>query len=194
MKLAFVFPGQGSQSVGMMAGYAGLSQIDETMVAVDAAPRRGDHGIDRQRPGGRSQRHHQHATGDAGGDVAGVECLVCCGRAEAGVGGRTQSRGIRRPGRIRFARDFVSAMKLVKARLQAMQDAVPAGIGGMAAVLGIEPGPLAEVCGEDFAGRGGCLLQLNAPGQIVIGGHKSAVERAIVPPRKREPSARCCCR
>jgi len=76
--------------------------------------------------------------------------------------------------------DFASAMKLVKARSQAMQDAVPAGVGGMAAVLGIEPGPLAEVCDKAAQGEVVACCNLNAPGQIVIGGHKTAVERAIV--------------
>jgi [acyl-carrier-protein] S-malonyltransferase len=71
-------------------------------------------------------------------------------------------------------------MKLVKARSQAMQDAVPAGVGGMAAVLGIEPGPLAEVCEKASQGEVVSCCNLNAPGQIVIGGHKTAVERAIV--------------
>jgi len=57
---------------------------------------------------------------------------------------------------------------------------VPAGVGGMAAVLGIEPGPLAEVCDKAAQGEVVACCNLNAPGQIVIGGHKTAVERAIV--------------
>ena len=71
-------------------------------------------------------------------------------------------------------------MKLVKARSQAMQDAVPAGVGGMAAVLGIEPGPLAEVCEKASQGEVVACCNLNATGQIGIGGPKTAVEPAIV--------------
>ena len=71
-------------------------------------------------------------------------------------------------------------MRLVKARAQAMQDAVPAGIGGMAAVLGIEAGLLAEVCEKASQGEVVSCCNLNAPGQIVIGGHRTAVERAIL--------------
>ncbi len=67
----------------------------------------------------------------------------------------------------------------MRTRAQAMQDAALAGIGGMAAVLGIEPGPLAEVR-ENSQGEVVARCNLNAPGQIVIGGRGIAVERAIV--------------
>jgi [acyl-carrier-protein] S-malonyltransferase len=70
-------------------------------------------------------------------------------------------------------------MKLVQARSNAMQGAVPAGVGAMAAILGLDPEPLSDVCEKASQGEVVSCCNLNAPGQIVIGGHKSAVERAM---------------
>ena len=179
MKLAFVFPGQGSQSVGMMAGYAGLSQIDETMAAVDAALGAAITALIANGPAEELNVTTNTQPAMLAGDVAvwnawlaagGPKPVLVAGHSLGEYAALVASGSL----------DFVSAMKLVKARSQAMQDAVPAGIGGMAAVLGIEPGPLAEVCEKASQGEVVACCNLNAPGQIVIGGHKSAVERAIV--------------
>ena len=179
MKLAFVFPGQGSQSVGMMAGYAGLSQIDETMAAADAALGAAITALIANGPAEELNVTTNTQPAMLAGDVAvwnawlaagGPKPVLVAGHSLGEYAALVASGSL----------DFVSAMKLVKARSQAMQDAVPAGIGGMAAVLGIEPGPLAEVCEKASQGEVVACCNLNAPGQIVIGGHKSAVERAIV--------------
>ena len=179
MKLAFVFPGQGSQSVGMMAGYAGLSQIDETMAAADAALGAAITALIANGPAEDLNVTTNTQPAMLAGDVAvwnawlaagGPKPVLVAGHSLGEYAALVASGSL----------DFVSAMKLVKARSQAMQDAVPAGIGGMAAVLGIEPGPLAEVCEKASQGEVVACCNLNAPGQIVIGGHKSAVERAIV--------------
>ena len=179
MKLAFVFPGQGSQSVGMMAGYAGLSQIDETMAAVDAALGAAITALIANGPAEDLNVTTNTQPAMLAGDVAvwnawlaagGPKPVLVAGHSLGEYAALVASGSL----------DFVSAMKLVKARSQAMQDAVPAGIGGMAAVLGIEPDPLAEVCEKASQGEVVACCNLNAPGQIVIGGHKSAVERAIV--------------
>ena len=179
MKLAFVFPGQGSQSVGMMAGYAGLSQIDETMAVADAALGAAITALIANGPAEELNVTTNTQPAMLAGDVAvwnawlaagGPKPVLVAGHSLGEYAALVASGSL----------DFVSAMKLVKARSQAMQDAVPAGIGGMAAVLGIEPGPLAEVCEKASQGEVVACCNLNAPGQIVIGGHKSAVERAIV--------------
>ncbi len=71
------------------------------------------------------------------------------------------------------------AVRLVRARGRAMQEAVPAGVGAMAAIMGMEPDPVREICKE--ASTGGEVVSpanFNAPGQIVIAGHKGAVARA----------------
>jgi [acyl-carrier-protein] S-malonyltransferase len=76
---------------------------------------------------------------------------------------------------------FADALPLVRFRAQAMQDAVPAGVGAMAAVLGLDAQAVASVCRE--AGAAGSQVvepvNFNGPEQIVIAGHKAAVERAI---------------
>lgn len=179
MKLAFVFPGQGSQSVGMMAGYAGLAQIDETMAAADAALGAPITALIASGPAEDLNVTTNTQPAMLAGDVAVWNAWLAAGGPKpVMVAGHSlgEYAALVASGSL----DFASAMKLVKARSQAMQDAVPAGVGGMAAVLGIEPGPLAEVCEKASQGEVVACCNLNAPGQIVIGGHKTAVERAIV--------------
>ncbi len=77
-------------------------------------------------------------------------------------------------GSIRLA----DAVRLVRLRGQFMQEAVPAGQGAMAALLGIDPLVAAEVCREAAQGEVVSPANLNSPGQLVIAGHKAAVERA----------------
>jgi [acyl-carrier-protein] S-malonyltransferase len=71
------------------------------------------------------------------------------------------------------------AVRLCRARGQAMQDAVPAGQGAMAAIMGLEAGALEAVCAEAAGGEVVSPANFNAPGQIVIAGHAAAVARAI---------------
>ena len=179
MKLAFVFPGQGSQSVGMMTGYAGLAQIDETLAAADAALGAPITALIASGPAEDLNVTTNTQPAMLAGDVAVWNAWLAAGGPKpVMVAGHSlgEYAALVASGSL----DFASAMKLVKARSQAMQDAVPAGVGGMAAVLGIEPGPLAEVCEKASQGEVVACCNLNAPGQIVIGGHKTAVERAIV--------------
>jgi len=70
------------------------------------------------------------------------------------------------------------AIRLVRARGRAMQEAVPAGTGAMAAVLSVEPDALEAICREAAAGEVVSPANFNAPGQIVIAGHAAAVARA----------------
>jgi [acyl-carrier-protein] S-malonyltransferase len=71
------------------------------------------------------------------------------------------------------------AVRLVRARGLAMQDAVPSGTGAMAAVMGIEPSKLAELCKAAAQGEVVSPANFNAPGQIVVAGHSAAVARLI---------------
>jgi [acyl-carrier-protein] S-malonyltransferase len=77
------------------------------------------------------------------------------------------------------ALDYAEALRTVRARGCFMQDAVPVGTGAMAAVLGVEPEVVAEVCAEAAQGEVVVPANFNCPGQIVISGHASAVNRAI---------------
>jgi [acyl-carrier-protein] S-malonyltransferase len=73
---------------------------------------------------------------------------------------------------------FEDAVRLVHLRGQAMQDAVPAGVGGMAAILGGDTAAVEQLCRDAAQGEVVSPANFNTPGQIVISGHKSAVERA----------------
>ena len=179
MKIAFVFPGQGSQSVGMMAGYAGLAQIDETLAAADVALGSPIAAMMAEGPSESLNITTNTQPAMLAADVAvwnawlaagGPKPLLVAGHSLGEYAALVASGSL----------DFDAAMKLVKARSQAMQDAVPPGIGGMAAVLGIDPDVLALVCEQASEGEVVACCNLNAPGQIVIGGHKTAVERAMV--------------
>jgi [acyl-carrier-protein] S-malonyltransferase len=74
---------------------------------------------------------------------------------------------------------FADAVRLVRLRAQAMQDAVPAGQGGMAAILGLEDDAVRELCAEAAEGEVVAAVNFNCPGQVVIAGHRAAVERAM---------------
>jgi [acyl-carrier-protein] S-malonyltransferase len=75
------------------------------------------------------------------------------------------------------ALDFSDAVKLVRLRAEAMQSAVPEGVGAMAAVLGLDDDAVRAVCAEAAEGEVLAAVNFNSPGQVVIAGHKAAVER-----------------
>jgi [acyl-carrier-protein] S-malonyltransferase len=74
---------------------------------------------------------------------------------------------------------FADAVRTVRARGTYMQEAVPVGVGAMAAILGVEPEILADICNEAAQGEVVAPANFNSPGQIVIAGHAGAVGRAI---------------
>ena len=178
MKLASVFPGQGSQSVGMMAGYAGLAGIDETLAAADSALGAPLSALIANGPESDLNVTTNTQPAMLAGDIAVWNAWVAAGGpCPSLVAGHSlgEYAALVVAGVVKFP----DAMKLVKARSEAMQNAVPAGIGAMAAVLGLEPDQLAKVCEQAAQGEVVSMCNLNAPGQIVIGGHKAAVERAM---------------
>jgi [acyl-carrier-protein] S-malonyltransferase len=87
------------------------------------------------------------------------------------------------------ALDFEDAVRLVHLRGQAMQDAVPAGLGGMAAILGGDAATVEALCRDAAQGEVVSTANFNTPGQIVISGHKSAVERAAALAAERKLKA-----
>ena len=80
---------------------------------------------------------------------------------------------------------FSDALPLVRFRAQAMQDAVPQGVGAMAAIMGLDEQGVMAACTEAAQTQSVEAVNFNAPGQVVIAGHKEAVERAIVAARAR---------
>jgi [acyl-carrier-protein] S-malonyltransferase len=77
------------------------------------------------------------------------------------------------------ALNFKDALPLVRFRAQSMQEAVPEGTGAMAAILGLDEKGAIDACGEAAQGEVVQAVNFNAPGQVVIAGHKAAVARAI---------------
>jgi len=75
--------------------------------------------------------------------------------------------------------DFGDAVRIVRARGKFMQEAVPIGVGSMAAILGVEPDILTDICQEAAQGEVVSPANFNSPGQIVIAGHTGAVNRAV---------------
>jgi [acyl-carrier-protein] S-malonyltransferase len=179
MKLAFVFPGQGSQSVGMMAAYGDLPGIRETFEEGSAAI-----GLDLWKlvQDGPAGELNLTANTQPVMLAAGVAVF----RAWTAAGGEMpalfagHSLGEYSALVAAGAFKFDDAMRLVRFRGECMQDAVPAGAGAMAAVLGLNDDEVRQACAE--VSRDTELAEaanFNAPGQVVVAGHKPAVERAI---------------
>ena len=80
---------------------------------------------------------------------------------------------------------FADALPLVRFRAQAMQDAVPQGVGAMAAIMGLDDEGVVAACAEAAQTQSVEAVNFNAPGQVVIAGHKEAVERAIAAAKAR---------
>lgn len=178
MAFALVFPGQGSQSVGMMAGYGERAEIRDTFA--EASDALGED-LWQMVNDGPAERLALTVNTQPLMLTAGVAAY----RAWLAVGGPKpqlvagHSLGEYSALVAAGAMAFADAVPLVRFRAQAMQEAVPAGEGGMAALLGLEVEAVREACAEAAQGEVVEAANLNAPGQIVIAGAKGAVERAI---------------
>ena len=176
--LAIVFPGQGSQSVGMMNGFA-----DEPVVEQTFREAHGVVGVDywamiREGP---PEALNQTVNTQPLMLVAGVATW----RAWRGRGGAMpawfagHSLGEYTALVAADALRFEDALRVVCFRAQAMQEAVPEGVGGIAAILGLDDARLPEVLSRSAQGEVVEAANLNSPGQVVIAGHRGAVERAM---------------
>jgi [acyl-carrier-protein] S-malonyltransferase len=180
MKLAMVFPGQGSQAVGMLKGYAGLPEIDA--VLADAAAALGREFVDLL-DRGPAEKLNQTVNTQPAMVTAGYAVYrawrALGGPAPQMVAGHSlgEYTALVAAGAIGFA----DCLPLVRFRAQAMQEAVPQGQGAMAAILGVDDAEIIAACAEVTQMREGEVqaVNFNAPGQVVIAGEKSAVERAI---------------
>jgi [acyl-carrier-protein] S-malonyltransferase len=178
MSFAFVFPGQGSQSVGMLADFAAVREVRDAFAEASAALgydlwALSQHGPAEQLNSTEFTQPAMLVAGIAlwrlwqargGADPAEVSghslgeftALVCAGALPLGA-----------------------AADLVRFRGRVMQEAVPAGTGAMAAILGLTDAQVAACCDQAAQGEVVEAVNFNAPGQVVIAGTRAAVERAI---------------
>jgi len=180
MSLAFLFPGQGSQSIGMLKDLADAETvvIDTFKIASDAlgydlweivqqGPQEKLNSTDITQPallaaGVACWKVWQSKNGAmpvvlAGHSLGEYSALVCAG-----------------------VLDFSETIKLVEARGQFMQQAVPEGQGGMAAILGLEDAQVVAACEKAAEGEVLQAVNYNSPGQVVVAGSKVAIERIVV--------------
>jgi [acyl-carrier-protein] S-malonyltransferase len=176
MRLAMVFPGQGSQAVGMLKGYEGLPGVAQ--VRAQAAEALGSDFVRLLDEGPAEQLNltvnTQPAMVTAGYAAYRAWCELGGPRPEVVAG---HSLGEYTALVAAGALAFEDCLPLVRFRAQSMQEAVPEGKGAMAAILGLEDDKVREACAQ--AGGEVQAVNFNAPGQVVIAGEKEAVARAV---------------
>jgi len=177
-KSALFFPGQGSQSVGMMAGFDGIAIIKETFSEASDLL-----GVDfwsmiTEENALLNQTQHTQPLMLAAGVATWRLYQIMKGANPAFVAGHSlgEYTALVASGSISYA----DALPLVKFRAEAMQSAVPEGVGAMAAILGLDDATVNAVCIEAANGEVVTPVNLNSPGQVVIAGNKAAVERAMM--------------
>ncbi|HEX9182879.1 MAG TPA: ACP S-malonyltransferase [Burkholderiales bacterium] len=178
MKLAMVFPGQGSQSVGMLQAYAGLSGVEEVrreagevlgaefLSLLDAGPAEALNLTVNTQPAMVTAGYAAYRAWRA---LGGPQPEIVAGHSLGEYTALVAAGAIA----------FRDCLPLVRFRAQAMQEAVPEGQGAMAAILNLDDAAVRAACEEAAQGEVVQAVNFNAPGQIVIAGHKAAVARAM---------------
>ncbi len=177
MNFAFLFPGQGSQSVGMMQGFGDSAVIRDTFAEASAVlsadfwrmATEANEDINQTNntqpimltAGVAVWRAWQQAGGPQPAIMAGHSLGEYTALVAAGV------------------LDFADALPLVRYRAEVMQGAVAEGVGAMAAILGLDDDAVRAICVEAAQSEVLEAVNFNSPGQVVIAGHKSAVERGM---------------
>ncbi len=177
MKLAMVFPGQGSQSVGMMQAYGDIAAVREVLAEASDAL---NQDLGKLMAEGSSEQLNMtvntqpimltagYAAYRAWISFGGVEPALVAGHS-LGEYTALVAAGVL---------SFRDALPLVRFRAQAMQEAVPQGQGAMAAILGLDEDAVRAACAEAAQGEVVQAVNFNSPGQVVIAGHAAAVKRA----------------
>jgi len=177
MKIAFVFPGQGSQTVGMMDAWAQDAGVRDTL-------REGDQALGEDLTGLIARGPAEDLNLTANTQPAMLLCSVAMYRAWRQAGGAApalvagHSLGEYSALVAAGALDLADAVRTVRVRAQAMQSAVPVGEGGMAAILGLDDEAVRQACAQAAGDQVVEAVNYNAPAQVVIAGHAAAVERA----------------
>lgn len=179
MSFAFFFPGQGSQSLGMMNGFAGHAIVKNTFAEASAILGQDlwamINGNDAEIIG---QTVNTQPIMLAAGVAVYRAYLEAGGKTPAAVAGH--SLGEYTALVAAEALDFADAVKLVRLRAELMQSAVPQGVGAMAAILGLEDEQVKQICAESAQDEVVEAVNFNSPGQVVIAGNAAAVERAML--------------
>lgn len=178
--LAFVFPGQGSQSVGMLNDLAAsYPEVKHTFEQASDALGKDLWSIVAEGPEEELNQTHntQPAMLAAGVAVWQVWCKHSSIRPAWMAG---HSLGEYTALVCSDALSFEDGIKLVAARGRLMQEAVPPGVGAMAAILGLEDHQVVQVCANAAEGEIVSAVNFNSPGQVVIAGNVAAVERAML--------------
>lgn len=177
-QFAFVFPGQGSQSRGMMNGYEDFAVVRDTFAEASDLLKQD-----------LWQLVNEGSDADLNATVNTQPLMLVAGvatwRAWQSQGGAQpvlmaghslgEYTALVAAGALRFA----DALPLVRFRAQCMQQAVPEGTGGIAAILGLDDETARAVCQEAAQGEVLEAVNYNSPGQVVIAGHRAAVERGM---------------
>lgn len=177
MKIAFVFPGQGSQTVGMLDAWADNPAVQHAIQIANQALDQDIGTLIAQGPLADLNLTTNTQPAMLLGAVAMFNAWIeAGGQLPDMVAGHSlgEYSALTAAGVFNLA----DAIKLVRIRANAMQDAVPVGTGAMAAVLNLDSDQIKVVCAEAAQGQIVEPVNFNAPGQIVIAGHKEAVERA----------------
>jgi [acyl-carrier-protein] S-malonyltransferase len=174
---AFVFPGQGSQAIGMLNGFADNHVVQQAIAEASDALQ-----FDLAKLIAEGPKEELDLTTNT--QPVMLTAAVATYRAWVAAGGPTPSivaghslgeyAALVASGVVAFK----DALPLVRFRAQAMQEAVPVGQGGMAAILGLSDEDVKAACTAAAQGEVVEAVNFNAPAQVVIAGHKSAVERA----------------
>lgn len=178
MSFAFFFPGQGSQSLGMMNGFAEQAIVKATFDEASAVLGQDlwamINGEDAELIG---QTVNTQPIMLAAGIATYRAYLEAGGKIPSVVAGHSlgEYTALVAAG----ALDFADAVKLVCLRAELMQSAVPQGVGAMAAILGLEDEQVKNICAKAAQGEVVEAVNFNSPGQVVIAGNTTSVERAM---------------
>jgi [acyl-carrier-protein] S-malonyltransferase len=176
-KFAFVFPGQGSQAIGMLNRFSSNEIVAQTVAEASEALQ-----FDIGRLIAEGPKEDLDLTTNTQpvmltAAVAFYRAWIAAGgKAPAIVAGHSlgEYSALVAAGVVQFK----DAVPLVRFRASAMQEAVPVGQGGMAAILGLSDDDVRAACAQAAQGEVVEAVNFNAPAQVVIAGHKAAVERA----------------
>ncbi len=181
MKTAFIFPGQGSQSIGMMKGYTDSPLMRKTFSEAADILKQDLWAL-----------VNEGSAEDLNSTLNTQPIMLTAGiavyRAWESLGGKKpdylagHSLGEYTALVVSGALTFSDALRLVSYRAKIMQECVPEGMGGMAAIVGLDDDEVRAVCAEVMSNCEGMLLEpanFNSPGQVVIAGHKNAVQHAM---------------